>query len=107
MTYKLVAVDLDDSLLGNDHRISDRNKQAIEEAIKKGVIVTIATGRPLQSCLPYVKELNLDVPFITYNDAMILKGPSHEVIYHRVIDSQDAIAIIDHTEKFHPTYFVF
>ena len=107
MSYRLVAVDLDDSLLGEDHQISDENKRTIYKAIERGVLVTIATGRPLQSCMPFVKELGLDVPFIIYNGAMVVKGGCLEPIYHRVIDAQDAIEIINQTRDFQPTYFVF
>ena len=107
MKYKLVAVDLDDSLLGEDHKISEENRVAIKKAVDQGVVFTIATGRPLQSCLPFVKELDLDVPFITYNGALIIRGKSMEILYHKTIAPDDAWDIINQSEKFSPTIFVF
>ena len=62
MSYRLVAVDLDDSLLGEDHQISDENKRTIYKAIERGVLVTIATGRPLQSCMPFCKGIGVRCP---------------------------------------------
>jgi len=62
----MIAVDLDDSLLGDDLKISEANKKAIFEASNEGIIVTIATGRMYKSALPYIEQLKLDVPVITY-----------------------------------------
>lgn len=107
MKYKLVVADLDDSLLGEDHKISKENKSAIREAINQGVVFTIATGRPLQSCLPFVEELNLYVPFIVYNGAIIVKTKPMEILYHKTIDPDDAKDIIQKSERFKPTIFVF
>ena len=71
MKYKLIAVDLDDSLLGSDLEISQENKRALFTAREKGVLITVATGRMLDSALPYIKELNIDIPVITYQGAYI------------------------------------
>lgn len=107
MNYKLVAADLDDSLLGDDRRISKENKKAIEEVVKEGGVFTIATGRPLQGCVVFVEELGLDVPFITYNGALVIKGKSMEVLYHKAIEAQDGINIIKEGKKNNATILVF
>ena len=65
MDYKLIAVDLDDSLLDKDLKISETNKRALFAARNKGVQITIATGRMLDSAMPYIRELNIDIPVIT------------------------------------------
>ncbi|MBE3101157.1 MAG: HAD hydrolase family protein, partial [Firmicutes bacterium] len=52
MDYRMIVVDLDDSLLGNDLKISKENKKALKSAMDKGLLVTIATGRMLSSALP-------------------------------------------------------
>jgi len=52
MTFKLVVLDLDGTLLRPDNSISSKTQKTIAECIKRGICVTIATGRlfPL-SCL--------------------------------------------------------
>lgn len=107
MKYKLLAIDLDDSLLGADHKISEENKLAVKRAEDKGVIVTIATGRPLESCLPYIKELDLDVPFITFNGGMVIGGKSMEVLYHKTIEPEYGLNILELTSEYKPTVLVF
>lgn len=85
MTYKLVAIDLDDTLLKNDLTISDRVKKAIKASIAKGTMVTFATGRMFASALPYALDLNLDLPLITYQGALVKYADGRE-IYHRPIE---------------------
>lgn len=71
MAIKLFVTDMDGTLLNREHKISEANKEAIAEMAAKGVIATIATGRMYISALPYAKQLNLDVPIITYNGAVV------------------------------------
>ena len=54
---KFIVVDLDDTLIGMDLRVSSRNKKAIRRALKKGIQVTIATGRTFQTAEPFVQKL--------------------------------------------------
>jgi hydroxymethylpyrimidine pyrophosphatase-like HAD family hydrolase len=65
MPIRLVAIDLDDTLLDNSRAISPRAKAAIAAAVARGVTVTVATGRMYPSALPYARQLELDVPLIT------------------------------------------
>ena len=71
MAYKLIAVDLDDSLLGSDIKISPRNHEALVKAMDKGVLVTIATGRMFRSAVVFARQLGLDVPIITYQGGLV------------------------------------
>lgn len=81
---RLLALDLDDTLLRTDLTISPRAKSAIKEAAKQGVYVTLATGRMYCSALPYARELQLDLPLITYQGALVKYADGREV-YHRPI----------------------
>ena len=62
MKCKLLALDLDDTLLGNDSKISPRNLAAIRKAAAKGIMIAIATGRMFRSALPYARELEVNLP---------------------------------------------
>lgn len=96
MAIKLVALDLDDTLLDSKLAISPRACAAIRQAVAKGVTVTIATGRMYSSALPYAKQLELDVPLITYNGALIKACLSGETLLHRPVDqdlAREALAL--------------
>lgn len=94
MTYKLVAIDLDDTLLRNDLTISDRTKRAIAAAMDKGTLVTFATGRMYRSALPYALDLGLDLPLITYQGALV-KYADGRLVHHRPIELPIAQEVIE------------
>ncbi|SJZ42397.1 Cof-type HAD-IIB family hydrolase [Selenihalanaerobacter shriftii] len=85
MKYKLVAIDMDDTLLSDELILPLKVKKVIQEAVDKGIVVTVATGRMYSSTLPYVKDLGLDIPIITYNGALIKEAVSSDVKYHRPV----------------------
>ena len=74
--YKLVALDMDGTLLREDKTISKENFQAIQRARKKGVKVVLATGRPIKGINRYLEELNLlteDDYAVAFNGAVVQK----------------------------------
>lgn len=82
MNIKLLALDLDDTLLDENSRISDVNRAAIQRAAKEGILVTLATGRMFCSALPYARQLQIDLPLITYHGALIRTADSRETLLH-------------------------
>lgn len=100
MSYKLLAVDIDGTLLNSSGLITSRTKEAIYEAVGKGVIFVISTGRPIQGVQEINEELGLDLPYITYNGSMIVMGKSKDILYERSLSKEQAEKIyhigIDH-----------
>ena len=76
----LYVSDLDGTLLNKNGEISPANKQAIKEMAKEGIIPTIATGRMYEASRRFAEQLELDVPIITYNGALI-KSVSGKVYF--------------------------
>ena len=68
---RLVALDLDGTLLNSQSQISPRTRQAIVDAVGRGVIVLPCTGRPLASLPPLVAQLPGIRYAITTNGAAI------------------------------------
>jgi Cof subfamily protein (haloacid dehalogenase superfamily) len=99
MKYKLLALDLDDTLLNEQFKISSRNIAAIQKIVLKGVMVTIATGRMFRSALPYARELKVDLPLITYHGALIKKAGSGEVLRHCPVPYDMALEILNLGEE--------
>ena len=64
---KLVAIDLDDTLLRDDISISDYTKEVLQKVKAQGVRIVIATGRMFKAARPWGMVLNLgDVPMVVY-----------------------------------------
>lgn len=74
---KLICLDMDGTLLDSNLEISPANREAILRARSKGIQVTLATGRMYASALAYAKELDIDIPIIAMNGALI-KHPISE-----------------------------
>jgi len=85
LSYKLVAIDMDGTLLNSEGKISNRTRQAINEASNKGVYIVLATGRILKSALNYSSKLNLNKPIISSNGALII-DENKRVIYEKPMD---------------------
>jgi Cof subfamily protein (haloacid dehalogenase superfamily) len=94
MSIKLIAVDLDDTLLDKTVSVSPRTRDVIRQAIARGIVVTIATGRMFCSAARIAGQLELDIPIITYNGAMIKSCLSEEVLYHQPIENALALRVL-------------
>lgn len=70
MTKKLIAIDLDGTLLHHDNTISTYTQKTIKAVQDKGHHVIISTGRPYRMALGYYLQLNLKTPIITFNGAL-------------------------------------
>lgn len=71
MAYRLLALDLDGTIIGRTSALSPRVKRAVEQVLDKDVVVTLATGRAFGSALPFAQELGIKAPFISSQGAMI------------------------------------
>lgn len=106
MKYKLMAVDIDGTLLNSKGVMTEKTIAAIKAAVEKGLIFTIASGRPVQG-IEYLNDmLGIDVPFITYNGAMVVMGKSKEILYEKNLSAEDALFAIRLGQQFHTTIIV-
>ena len=96
---KLVAVDLDDTLLRDDLTISEHTQEILRRVRESGVVVTISTGRMLPSARPYAEQLGFDVPIITYQGALVKSVFSGEVIYECPLNEDVARLVIQYGRK--------
>jgi len=77
---KLLALDLDGTLLNSRGDIPEKNLEAIQRAEEKGVLVTIATGRRFRDALPVARQLNLNAPVICHNGALLKYADTLETV---------------------------
>ncbi|MCG8500240.1 MAG: Cof-type HAD-IIB family hydrolase [Firmicutes bacterium] len=99
MQYKLLAIDLDDTLLRHDLTISQRNIKAIQRAVDKGVKVTLASGRATLSVAHYLDVVGLDLPVVTYQGARVVDTRNGQVMYKKELACSQAMPIIELAEK--------
>lgn len=91
---KLIAVDLDDTLLEADLSLSDECVDALRQAKERGVEVVLATGRMFCSALPFARRIGLDGYVIAYNGALI-RSVEGETFWHKPVPAAHALRLID------------
>lgn len=80
---KLIALDMDGTLLQDDWGVSKHTKEVIKQALAQNIQVVLCTGRPLSMCEHYAKDLQLDSYIITNNGAEIWTV-DHELIERHI-----------------------
>lgn len=104
MKYKLIAIDMDGTLLNSDNNISNRTKDAIAKAKEEGVHVVLATGRILKSAVYYANQLELKNPIVASNGGImidehgnvILKNPMNRKSIKEIVKLADDEKIYFH-----------
>jgi len=90
--YRLLALDLDGTLLNDRSEVSETNAEWIRHAVEAGVLVCASTGRGFQGALPIVEKLGLDSPMITVNGGEIWNKP-HELHRRTTLDAGKVIRL--------------
>jgi 5-amino-6-(5-phospho-D-ribitylamino)uracil phosphatase len=91
---KLLALDLDGTLLNSRGEIPEANRNAIRAAEERGVLVTIATGRRFRDGRPVGLELELNAPLVTHNGALLKYADSLETVASSLLATDTALEII-------------
>jgi Cof subfamily protein (haloacid dehalogenase superfamily) len=76
---RLIAIDLDGTLLTSDRKLSPGALEAVREATEAGVAVCLASGRALNTIVPYAEELGLVGPVVSCNGAFVLGADGAEI----------------------------
>ena len=92
--YKLVAIDLDGTLLNSYGEVSDENKQAIKNAINKGIEVVLSSGRIGDSVESIANELGTNNYYISGNGSMLYNMKEEKVEYENFIEKEKMLKLI-------------
>lgn len=85
--YRLLALDMDGTVLNDDQRITKETADAIRSACEAGITVMFSTGRAFVNALPYAEELGLDSPMITVNGSEVWKN-TRELHLRHLLDRE-------------------
>ena len=94
-TVRLVAVDLDGTLLNDSKKVTEETAGALSCLPDRGVKLVIASARPPRSVRHIFQELKLDTLQINYNGALIWDEPNQKAVFHRPLPGALAARIID------------
>jgi Cof subfamily protein (haloacid dehalogenase superfamily) len=94
MPIRLLAVDLDGTLLNSQAEISEANRKALGEAASRGVEIVVVTGRRFQSAQPLVQQIGFPVTLIASNGALIGIS-SGEVLRRNFLPRSVALEVLE------------
>ena len=105
--YKLVAIDLDGTLLNSYGIVTEYTKQTIKKCIQKGIEIVLASGRPNDSIEAIAKEIGATNYFISGNGALIYDMQKQESIYEKYMTKEKVLEIIKICEENSISYNVY
>lgn len=92
--YRLVAIDLDGTLLNSYGNVSQKNRETIKKAIEKGTEIVIASGRPLSSARSFAKEIGANHYMICGNGSALYDIQKEQILYNKFIERNKVLQII-------------
>jgi len=105
--YKMIVIDIDDTLLNDQGEISNNTKEVIKKVVNKGVMVTLATGRMYCSTARFANDLGIKTAIVSYQGALIKDMQNGQVLYECSLEANDIKYIMDFCkeENLHVQYY--
>jgi hypothetical protein len=102
-TPKLVAFDVDGTLVGSSLSLRPRVLEAVAKMRARGVAGCLVTGRMYRSVLPYAREMRLDAPIVCYQGAAIVDPTTDAVLFDSPLPNAQALDLVEyaHAERVH------
>jgi Cof subfamily protein (haloacid dehalogenase superfamily) len=96
---RLVVLDIDGTIAGENNEIAPHVQAAVRAVQAKGIQVAIATGRMFHSALRFYEVLDLDLPLMAYQGALIQEPKTGKVHRHWTLSQPTALQLIDYFEQ--------
>lgn len=97
--YRLIAIDLDGTLLNSYGEVSEENRKAIEQAKKEGIEIVLTSGRMSTSVLSIAEEIGANNYIIAGNGALIYDLKKNQILYNQCISKEKVLRIIKICEE--------
>ncbi len=92
---RLLAIDIDGTLLNPQKQITPRTREAIRAAREAGIVVTLATARRYRNTAPIATELDVAIPLILCDGALAMHHPDASVLYTQLLAAEVAQQAVD------------
>lgn len=102
MNIKLIALDLDDTLLDHDQKISPQNHDSLIAAEQQGVRIVLASGRGPFGMQPYLEQLELDRRegyAVCFNGAIVKRTDTNEQLRYAGLPHDIAVEVLQWAQQ--------
>jgi len=102
--YEIIALDVDGTLLNDQHELTIEVKEAVREAAKQGAQIVLCTGRGPISALPVLDELGLGGILIAHNGAATILAENKTILHEYTMEPEHLIKYMDYCRKWNVHY---
>lgn len=99
MKYKLIAIDLDGTLLNDEKNIPVENRELLRKLIDKGYEIVIATGRRYWSAKMFVRDINNHLVILANNGTIVRKSKDDTVLMTKYMNPDDYRVLVKEGKK--------
>lgn len=100
--YRMLAVDLDGTVLTSHGELMPRTRRALARCQARGIEVVLCTARPPRSATPHWRRMKLTTPLIAYDGAMVVQPATGEVLLNRTMPGALASKVLEEARRVHP-----
>ena len=105
--YKLIAIDIDGTLIDSKGEVSEENKLAIKNAKEKGTEVVLTSGRIPQSIEPIAQEIGANNYLIAGNGALVFDIKENKIIYGEYLSKKKVVEIVNFCKENNVFYNIY
>ena len=99
MRFKLIALDVDGTLLNDHHQITRQTRQTIRQAHEAGARIVLCTGRGPASTLPILRELGLEGTMITHNGAATIASDGTTLLHQYSFALEEIVPLVEYARR--------
>ena len=96
---KLIATDLDGTLLSTGSEIPKENIDALRRAMDAGLLVVLSSGRMVEATVPIAKKIGVNAPLVVFNGSMVYDMKNDRILRGKVIPRKIAVALLARLEE--------
>ncbi|MFB0847488.1 Cof-type HAD-IIB family hydrolase [Paenibacillus oleatilyticus] len=94
MNYRIIALDVDGTLLNDDYEVTDKTVEALRTAHEAGARIVLCTGRGPANAIPVLERLGLTGVLITHNGAATVETPGPKLLHQFGFEVQTIAELI-------------
>ncbi len=99
---KMIALDLDNTLLNSNKEISARNERVLKKLHSQGIHIVLCTGRPINAIWPLIEQLGLTQPddyTITFNGGLVINNVTKKHLFELGMSRQDLQPLFEYVHR--------
>lgn len=105
--YKLIAIDIDGTLLNSKSELTERTKTTLRKASEKGIYIVLTSGRMTENVKKFCEEIGADKYLIAENGASIINLKTGELEYSKYMTHEVVNKVLDVCDNNNIYYMVY